>query len=162
VRKVYVDTVTALRRRTIPTLEVAARVRLTKSPREYLATRESRRELPYEAVLASGRTHWTAGEYVRVYRAVGGRAGLLPDPDAEDTGGAPSVSREDYDVDYYVRLLRETFAARLVRALAPEDFAAVFADPEQLSLFAPSLEQARPILTVLADPLSEPTRDEAG
>ncbi len=155
-------TLTALRRRTIPTLEVAARVRLTKSPREYLATRESRRELPYEAVLASGRTHWTAGEYVRVYRAVGGRAGLLPDPDAEDTGGAPSVSREDYDVDYYVRLLRETFAARLVRALAPEDFAAVFADPEQLSLFAPSLEQARPILTVLADPLSEPTRDEAG
>jgi DNA polymerase elongation subunit (family B) len=162
VRKVYVDTVTALRRRTVPVLEVAARVRLTKSPREYLAVRESRRELSYEAVLASGRTHWTVGEHVRVYRATGGRAGLLPDPDGDDTGGARSAPREDYDVEYYVRLLRETFAARLVRALAPEDFAAVFADPEQLSLFAPLLEQARPILTVLSDPLSEPARDEAG
>ncbi len=162
VRNVYVETVTALRRRAVPAIEVAARVRLTKSPREYLATRESRRELSYEAVLASGRTHWTPGEHVRVYRAVGGRAGLLADPDADDTGGAPSVSREDYDVEFYVRLLRETFAARLVRALTPEDFAAVFAAPEQLTLFAPLLDEARPILTVLSDPLSEPARDETG
>jgi DNA polymerase I len=54
-----------------------------------------------------------------------------------------------------VRLLRETFAARLARALDPEDFAAVFADPQQPSLFGSSLEQARPILTLLPDPLAD-------
>ncbi|WNG33217.1 DNA polymerase II [Archangium violaceum] len=148
VREAYVTTVTALRRRAVPTLEVTARVRLTKTPAQYLATRGRRRELTYEAVLASGRTHWATGEHVRVYRAVGGRAGLLPDPDADDNTGAVSDPR-DYDIDFYVRLLRETFAARLVRGLTPEDFAAVFADPGQPSLFAPSLTQARPILTVL-------------
>jgi hypothetical protein len=56
--------------------------------------------------------------------------------------------------------LRETFAARLVRALTPEDFSAVFADPDQLSLFAPSLAQARPVLTVLLDPRNQPLRGE--
>jgi len=171
VREAYVSTVTALRRRAITTFDVTAQVRLTKSPEQYLAIREHRRELPYEAVLASGRTQWASREYVRVYRAVGGRAGLLPDPAAEDDGRARNTSRDtgqdsatldprDYDVDYYVRLLRETFAARLVRALTPEDFSAVFADPDQLSLFAPSLAQARPVLTVLLDPRNQPLRGE--
>ncbi|SEU23010.1 ribonuclease H-like domain-containing protein [Stigmatella erecta] len=153
VRTVFVETVTALRRRELPTQAVTARVRLTKDSPQYLATRERRRELPYEAVLASGRTEWTPGEHVRVYRASGGRAGLLPDA---ETAGAGSDPR-DYDADYYVRQLRETFAARLVRALTPEDFAAVFADPGQLSLFAPRLDQARPILTVLFDPATLPS-----
>ncbi|SEK91680.1 DNA polymerase elongation subunit (family B) [Stigmatella aurantiaca] len=152
VRNVFVETVTALRRRALPTQAVTARVRLTKDAPQYLALRERRRELPYEAVLASGRTEWTPGEHVRVYRASGGRAGLLPDAET----GAGSDPR-DYDAEYYVRQLRETFAARLVRALTPEDFAAVFADPGQLSLFAPRLDQARPILTVLFDPATLPS-----
>ena len=63
------------------------------------------------------------------------------------------------DTDYYVRLLRDTFASRLARALEPEDFIAIVADPEQPSLFPPPLHRARPILTVLPDPLAEP--DEA-
>jgi DNA polymerase I len=46
-------------------------------------------------------------------------------------------------------VLRETFAARLARGLTPEDFAAVFADPRQPSLFEASLATARPILTVI-------------
>jgi DNA polymerase elongation subunit (family B) len=154
VRETYVETVTALRRRTLPTLSVAAQVRLTKTPAQYLAAR--RRELPYEAMLASGRTHWASGEYVRVYRAVGGRAGLLPEPEAGETGKDP----RDYDADFYARQLRETFAARLVRALTPEDFAAVFADPEQPSLFAPTLADARPILTVLDEPEGEQPHSE--
>jgi DNA polymerase elongation subunit (family B) len=149
VREAYVETVTALRRRALPTRSVAAQVRLTKTPAQYLAAR--RRELPYEAMLASGRTHWASGEQVRVYRAAGGRAGLLPEPEAGETGTEP----RDYDADFYVRQLRETFAARLVRALTPEDFAAVFADPEQPSLFAPSLTNARPVLTVLDEPEGE-------
>jgi hypothetical protein len=48
-----------------------------------------------------------------------------------------------------------------VRALTPEDFAAVFADPGQPSLFAPSLADARPILTVLAEPQGEQPPDES-
>ncbi len=139
VQQAYVETVVALRRRAIPTCEVAARVRLTKTPAEYLTTRGSRRELIYEAMLASGRREWTTGERVRVYRATCGRAALLED-DASD---------RDYDIDHYVRVLRETFAARLVRALTPDDFAAVFEDPEQPSLFAPKLSEARTVLTVV-------------
>ncbi|MDC0712218.1 DNA polymerase domain-containing protein [Stigmatella sp. ncwal1] len=154
VRDAFVETVTALRRRELPTQAVTARVRLTKDASQYLATRERRRELPYEAVLASGRTQWTPGEHVRVYRAVGGRAGLLPDPETAGPGSTASDPR-DYDAEFYARLLRETFAARLVRAMTPEDFAAVFASPDQLSLFASPLAQARPVLTVLLEPGNE-------
>jgi hypothetical protein len=149
--------VTALRRRTLPTLEVAALVRLTKSPEAYGAIRARRRELPYESKLAAGRTAWPLGERVRVYRAVRNGAGWVPTPDTaepEEGGtvgraGAPVEDPRDYDAEYYVRLLRQTFASRLARALSPEDFATVFADPEQPSLFAPSLDTVRPILTLL-------------
>ena len=49
-------------------------------------------------------------------------------------------------------LLRETFAARLARAFTPDDFATLFADPEQPSLFAPPIEDIQPALTPLLDP----------
>lgn len=153
VREAYVSTVMALRRRQVPTFDVSSRVRLTKSPSQYLAIRERRRELPYEAMLAGGRKDWSVGERIRVYRAIGGRAGLLPDPDDDSEALSPGDAR-DYDVEYYVRLLRETFAARLVRALTPEDFATVFDDPGQPSLFAPLLSKSRPVLTVVLDPRS--------
>jgi DNA polymerase elongation subunit (family B) len=159
VQEAYVATVLALRRRALPTFDVAARVRLTKDPAEYLATRASRREHAYEATLASGRTLWTAGEHVRVYRAIGGRPRLLTDvPEDEDERPAAAGDPRDYDVDYYVTLLRDTFAARLARALTPEDFATAFADPHQLSLFATSLAAARPILTLLPSP--QPSGDD--
>jgi DNA polymerase elongation subunit (family B) len=160
VREAYVTAVMALRRRQVPTAEVAAQVRLTKSKEQYLATRARRRELPYEALLASGREQWVVGERVRLYRAVRGQARLLPTVEEDDEDSSPGPGGEaggerdprDYDADYYVRLVRETFAARLVRALTAEDFAAVFADPGQPSLFAPSLAQVRPILTPLSPP----------
>ena len=56
----------------------------------------------------------------------------------------------DYDVEHYVRLLRETYSARLARALTPANFAAVFSDPDQFSLLPPSFESMRPILTTLS------------
>ncbi|HEY0191605.1 MAG TPA: ribonuclease H-like domain-containing protein [Kofleriaceae bacterium] len=61
----------------------------------------------------------------------------------------------DYDVEHYLRVLRDHFAVRFARALTPEDYAAVFADPEQPSLFARDLSAARPILTPV-DPKPEP------
>ncbi|HYQ30370.1 MAG TPA: hypothetical protein VER04_24240, partial [Polyangiaceae bacterium] len=150
VREAYVSTAAAIRQRTLSTFEMSARVRLSKTPAQYLATRGQRRELSYEAMLNNGRDDWAPGERVRVYRATRGRAGLLPDPDAADQAGVPDP--RDYDVAYYLRLLRETFAARLARGLRADDFAAICAAPEQPSLFERSLADARPILTILGDP----------
>jgi DNA polymerase elongation subunit (family B) len=144
VRAVYVESALALRRRQLPTRAVSARVKLSKSPEAYMATRAQRRELPYEAMITAGRRHWQLGERVRVYRAAEGRAGLLrdePDPDVEDA--------RDYDVEYYLRVLRETFASRLARGMRPVDFADVVADPQQYSLFEARLHEASPILTLL-------------
>jgi DNA polymerase, archaea type len=156
VRNAYVDTMVALRRRRIPTFEVSARVRLTKTPAEYLATRKERRELPYEAVLRSGCNTWTAGERVRVYRTAGGEGGVFSEVDTDEEAGADpdraSSDARDYDVEYYTRLLRETFAARLARALSPEGFSSLFADPDRPSLFDVAPADLKPILTVLGDP----------
>ncbi|HEU4557809.1 MAG TPA: ribonuclease H-like domain-containing protein [Longimicrobium sp.] len=143
VREVYLATLDALRRREIPTYEVSSRVRLTKSPPKYAESREKRHEFAYEALLASGRTSWRAGDRVRVYRTQGG-AGAVVASSREDAALAPDP--RDYDVDHYARVLRDNFASRLARALAPADFAAVFAEPDQLSLFAPSTDDMRPVL----------------
>ena len=143
VREAYLATLDALRRRELPTWEVSSRVRLTKSPARYAESRNKRHEFAYEAVLASGRTAWRAGERVRVYRTQNG-AGAVVASTREEAALAPDP--RDYDVDHYARVLRDTFAARLARALAPADFAAVFASPDQLSLFAPSTAEMRPVL----------------
>ena len=63
----------------------------------------------------------------------------------EDGDGDP----RDYDVDYYVRLLRASYAQRLARAFTPLDFETLFADPDQLSIFAPPIESITSILTML-------------
>ncbi|MDB4883655.1 MAG: polymerase region [Gemmatimonadetes bacterium] len=148
VRDVYVATVFALRARTFPTHDVSSRVRLTKSPAQYEQSRPKRRELAYEAILASGRTSWSIGERLRVYRRESGEGGLATSPD-DDT---PIPDRHDYDAEHYVRLLRTTYAERLARGFSAEDFAVVFADPEQFSLFAPSIGAIRTVLTILTPP----------
>ncbi|WP_420125619.1 DNA polymerase domain-containing protein, partial [Longimicrobium sp.] len=144
VRDTYLATLDALRRRELATYDVSSRVRLTKTPDKYAETRESRRELAYEALLASGRTAWRVGERVRVYRTQSGGGAVVPSEEADAAGRA--ADPRDYDVDHYARVLRDNYATRLARALTPTDFAAVFADPDQLSLFAPSTAAMRPIL----------------
>src|SRR5262249_61186291 len=74
VQQVYRETIAALRRRELPTTQVAARVRLTKTPEQYLATRATRREHTYEALLAAGYTTWRRSEHITVYPAKGGPA----------------------------------------------------------------------------------------
>jgi DNA polymerase elongation subunit (family B) len=143
VRNAYLTMADSLRQRTLATHLVTARVRLSKTPSRYLATRNARRELPYEAMLASGRTQWDRGEQVRVYRARGGQAALLHT--TED--GEPSDDPRDYDSNHYIRQLRETFAARLARAFTADDFATLFDDPLQPSLFATPIETIHPVLT---------------
>ena len=140
VRQEYVETLDSLRTRRLPTREVAANVRLTKSPQQYLALRDQRKELPYEAMLASGRKHWSAGDKVLVYRTKSGTGGVI-DEDSQ-------IDLRDYDTTHYARVLKETYAARLARAFTPEDNETLFNDPDQLSLFAPSPGSIRPILTL--------------
>jgi DNA polymerase, archaea type len=144
VRDVYVATLDSLRRRELPVYDVSSRVRLTKTPEEYLSTRESRRELPYEAMLAKGRKSWSVGDRIRVYRTKSGSGGVIDEVDGESV--ATGKDARDYDVGHYARLLRETFAARLARAFTPEDYEALFADPDQMSLFAPAVASIRSVL----------------
>jgi DNA polymerase elongation subunit (family B) len=148
VRQAYVDAVNALRRRAVPTWEVASRVRVTKSPEEYLSVREERRELVYEAMLTAGRSHWRQGERVHVYRTFRGSGALVPDRDAESLSDAERqwVDARDYDVDHYVRLLTEIYAGRMACAFTAADFAVVFASADQPSLFAEDVAAIRSIL----------------
>ena len=146
VRDAYLATIGALRTRAIRTYDVSSRVRLTKSPTEYAESREKRRELPYEAMLASGHTTWSVGERVRVYRSAKGEGRTIDTPDDDTMAPDP----RDYDVEYYVRLLRDSYAERLARAFTPRDFDIVFAHPDQLALFVSPVEDVKPILTTLA------------
>jgi DNA polymerase elongation subunit (family B) len=150
VREAYVATLDSLRRRELPAYDVSSRVRLTKPRPLYLATRDTRRELPYEAMLASGRDTWSVGDRVRVYRTRSGSGGLIEESE-DETVSSERADRRDYDVDHYARVLRETFAARLERAFTPADFEAVFADPDQMSLFAPALAEIKTVLTPVAE-----------
>ena len=115
-------------------------MRLTKSPAKYLQTREKRRELPYEAMLASGRPTWSVGDKVRVYRTTRGTGAVVDETETSD------VNPPDYDAEHYVCVLRDTYGARLARAFTPGDFSTIFDDPNQFSLFAPPLTTIRPIL----------------
>ncbi len=142
VRDAYLATIASLRVRALPTHDVSSRVRLTKAPEAYLESREKRRELPYEALLASGRTTWSVGGRIRVYRKQNGEGGLVASDDE-----TPAPDLRDYDVEYYVRLLRTSYAERLARAFTAEDFGVVFADPDQYSLFSPPVDGIRPVLT---------------
>jgi DNA polymerase I len=149
VRECYLTTLDALRHRELPAQEVSSRVRLTKSPAKYLQSREGRRELPYEALLASGRTTWSVGDRIRVYRTKSGSGGVIVESEDEAIS-IDDADRRDYDIDYYARLLRTTFAVRLARAFTPADYESVFADPDQLSLFTPAGTGIRTVLQPVA------------
>ena len=156
VRATYVETLRALRLRSLPTFDVCSRVRLTKAPEQYLERRGQRQELPYEAMLANGREHWAVGERAYVYRRSQGRAGLWqgddPAADADAALSRSSIDPRDYDVEHYARQLRTSFASRLARGLTPEDLEAIVADPDRPALFQRRLTESRPILSVLQQP----------
>jgi DNA polymerase elongation subunit (family B) len=145
VHNIYVATLDSLRRRELPAYAVSSSVRLTKTPAQYLKSRDNRRELPYEAMLASGRTQWSIGDRIRVYRTKSGAGGVIEESDDEALTVTHDENR-NYDIDHYTRVLRETFAARLARAFTPADNEALFADPDQMSLFGPSISAIRTIL----------------
>ena len=122
-RALFLATVAALKRRSLPLAMPATRTRLTKTPEAYLATRAGHREAAYEALLTAGCTPWAPGERVRYYRARGGIHVWLPEDD--DKARAGEAAR-DYDVDHYLRTLVVSYASRLRKAFAPEDFERIF------------------------------------
>ncbi|MFN8496480.1 MAG: DNA polymerase domain-containing protein [Anaerolineae bacterium] len=169
VRDAYAATLAALRDRALPAADVASRVRLSKAADEYSATRARQREPQYEALVAAGRTRWRRGERVRFYRASGGAYVWLPDEtdetaaagewEAEGEGGdedgafgeAPATAtprhqddRRDYDVEHYAGVLLNSYAGRLRKAFAAEDFAQLFRTDRQGGLFDRPVETIEP------------------
>jgi DNA polymerase I len=180
-RRAYLETIDALRSRALPASDLAARVRLSKTPEAYLASRAAHPEPQYEALLAAGRTQWSPGERVRFYRMRGGAYVWLPEeadeapaasrwkPEAEEDGAeeelAPAVptssdtaqqantpssrretiaDRRDYDVDHYLQVLVTSYAARLRKAFAPDDFEQLFRPDGQTGLFDRPIEHIQP------------------
>ncbi|GCE03932.1 DNA polymerase domain-containing protein [Dictyobacter aurantiacus] len=168
VRNLYLETVSDLRNRRLPASDLATRVRLTKEPDTYMETRNNHQEPAYEALLSAGRTHWTVGERVRFYRTRKGYV-WLPDETEEapivtdwreqaDGKVAPQTKtslvtyqdiadRRDYDVEHYVQVLRNSYAARLSKAFSKEAFEQLFRAEQQPSLFDvdPPIECIQPL-----------------
>ncbi|HET9920184.1 MAG TPA: DNA polymerase domain-containing protein, partial [Ktedonobacteraceae bacterium] len=162
----YLEMVTALRRRELSPSDLGARVRLSKTPEAYQASRASHPEAQYEALLAAGRSRWFPGERVRFYRARGGGYVWLPDENEETslhndweeqerTDGkelehelpvSTPKRREqrDYDVEHYLHVLITSYAARLRKAFAPEDFEQLFRLDGQSGLFDRPVESISP------------------
>jgi DNA polymerase elongation subunit (family B) len=139
-RAAFVDAVRALRAHALPVHAVATRTRVSKTPEEYLAARASHRESPYEAMLGAGRTSWEAGDRVRYYRAKGGNCVLLGEDD-----DAPAEPLPAYDAEHYVGILASSYASRLKKAFAPEDFERIFRLKGQLGLFDKPIHAIQPI-----------------
>jgi len=167
-RNAFLETVRALRQRTFTASDVAASVRLSKSPETYGATRTGHVEQAYEALLAARRTKWTPGERVRFYRASGGVSVWIPDETEAIAFGAdnagevdanadvakkterPTIAgdvenRRDYDVEHYLRVLVTSYASRLKKAYTAGDFEQLFRSDEQQGLFDLPIESISPI-----------------
>ncbi len=165
-RNAFLETVEALRSRSLPASDLATRVRLSKTPKAYMAVRQRHQEPQYEALLAAGRTSWEPGERVRFYRDRSGASVWLPEEeeasealDAEDEmeeQGAPLPyaaahahretldDRRDYDVEYYLQQLAGSYSARLRKAFEPEDYAQIFRLDGQAGLFDRPIETIQP------------------
>jgi DNA polymerase elongation subunit (family B) len=167
-RQCYLAVVESLRTRQIPARDLGSKVRLSKSPQAYQASRQNHPEAQYEALLNAGRTNWYPGEQVRFYRARG-KYVWLPDesdelpqerdwqPSTSSDGSATVVAaslpkaspaeianRRDYDVDHYIQLLVNSYAARLRKAFVPEDFAQLFRLDGLSGLFDKPIEEIQP------------------
>lgn len=158
----FQETVTALRQRTLTAADLGARVRLSKSPETYTKSRSSHPEPQYEALLNAKRTRWYPGERVRFYRSSSKEYVWLPDEadDSavgndwdEETGDAdidaPVVhvsgdDKRDYDVEHYLNALVTSYANRMKKAFASEDFEQLFRIDGQFGLFDKPIEAIEP------------------
>ena len=111
----------------------------------------------------AGRKQWRAGERVRFYRSQRGISIWLPDetddasPISDEEHGdeveekeeslmsaasAQSLTdRRDYDIEHYLRILRDSYAERLRVVFEAEDFSQLFRLDGQQGLFDRPIEQ---------------------
>ncbi|HEU5383109.1 MAG TPA: DNA polymerase domain-containing protein [Ktedonobacteraceae bacterium] len=158
-RQCYLDVVASLRERKLAAADLGARVRLSKTPEAYQAVRATHPEPQYEALLNAARTNWHPGERVRFYRVRGGKYVWLPEETEEvpldhnwQVGEQPArqplyedvANRRDYDVDHYIQALVNSYATRLRKAFAPEDFAQLFRLDGLTGLFDKPVESIEP------------------
>lgn len=124
VREAYVQTYAALAQRRLSNAQVASRIRLTKSPEQYAASRASRKESPYESLHLAG-VSWQTGRRASFYQQAGrGWVQLSENPDGHD-----------YDIAAYQQNLLATYASRLRKGLRPQDFEQLFRPPSEQGLF---------------------------
>jgi DNA polymerase, archaea type len=142
-RSAFLETVHALRERRFTVAQVATRARLSKGPKEYATSRGRSREAPYEALMNAGRLEWQRGERVRYYRNSAGQYCWLPDE--RDERVERRDEWRDYDIEHYIELLVNSYASRLKKAFAPEDFAQLMRLDGQLGLFDRPLEGVEPL-----------------
>jgi hypothetical protein len=127
----------------LPSTSVAARVRLSKSSDTYRENRAAHPEPQYEALLNAGRTFWHSGERVRFYRRQDKAYCWLRDDEDNDVVDADDA--RDYDVDYYLNVLLNSYAGRLRKAFAPPDWEQLFRLDTQLGLFDRPIDDIQPI-----------------
>lgn len=130
-RDSYLQTLHRLESRRYTPEDVAIRVRLTKSSEKYASS--GRSEAAYEAMLASNRSKWAAGEKVRIYRSRQGWR-LLPEAIHQ---------AEPYDLNHYTRVLQDSYAERFRKAFSGADFEQLFRPIAQGGLFDSPLEGIR-------------------
>jgi DNA polymerase, archaea type len=133
-RESFLATVQKLKTRQYTLEDVAIRVRLTKTPEQYAASK--RKEATYEAMLASNKTSWRQGERVKIYKAQQGQWLVLEDR---------AKTNNHYDITHYVKTLRETYAGRFEKAFSKEDFETMFRT-EQEGLFDPPVATIKTLL----------------
>ncbi|HET8845818.1 MAG TPA: DNA polymerase domain-containing protein [Ktedonobacteraceae bacterium] len=159
-RQLYLNVVESLSQRKLPAADLGAKVRLSKTPEAYQASRATHPEPQYEALLNAGRTRWHPGERVRFYRIRGSRYVWLPEETEElpldnnwQTGEQPAhqplyedvANRRDYDIDHYLQVLVNSYAVRLRKAFAPDDFAQLFRLEGLSGLFDKPVEDIQPL-----------------
>ena len=140
-RDVFLETIRLLRSRALPTVDVAMGVKLTKSPLQYRDSRRS--EAMYEAMLASGFNDWPVGKRVQIYRATGNRWLVLKNNEVQ------ADDPRDYDVEHYVRSLKDSYAQRLRKAFEVEDFEHLFRLEDQMGLFDRPADQIESVFSSL-------------
>jgi DNA polymerase, archaea type len=168
IREIYLSMIADLRGRRLPASDLATRVKLSKAPETYMANRGTHTEPAYEALLKAGRIDWHIGERVRFYRTRKGYI-WLPEENEEmtvvtdwraqaDGKATPQkksvivthhdvAQRRDYDVEHYIQILRNSYAARLAKAFPKDAFEQLFRFEEQPSLFDidPPVESLQPL-----------------
>jgi len=146
VRRVYLETVAAVRERRLAPRDVATVAQLTKTPDAYRRTRGRAREAAYEALLAAGRTQWRVGERVRFYRAATGVPTWLPDAPNQDGAAAPDENTimPAYDTAHYLGVLHTSYVARLRKAYTPHVYEQLFRSSGQMGLFDEPIDGMQP------------------